>query len=806
MHRRLSFPIIGTLVLILFLVFCLVHWNSRRAWVAERVHEHGRIIANSVWNLNEKTTEEYLKIVALHNNYQSIDVIDTNGEVFVRAESPVRSPLDGLLEAMHLVPVEAFSSPINYQGHALGRVRVFWRNTSIYVFFFAFLVTALLLSTIYMYLRLLDSNLNLEQKIEERTRILQESERKFRALFDNHYQLTGLVSPDGILLSANQSALDLAGSTEEEIVGRPLCQAPWWPEGSPLHEQVKDAVLKAQQGNFVRLELNFRDRDGHQRVVDFSLKPVFDADNELIYIIPEGRDITDLKRAREEKIREQLFTEAVIESLPGIFYICNEKLELIRWNRSFVKSSGYSDQELLHRSLFSFFSPEDRAMVRQRIEDRINKVNDAPIELYAQTREGTRVPFLFSSSVFTIEGKTYLIGTGVDISDRKKIEEELQQARKMEAIGTLAGGIAHDFNNILSAIIGYTELCQMETSSQTRAGEFLAGIHQAALRARDLVQQILIFSRKQDNSLVPIQVTPLLREALQLIRSSLPSTITIKSHLRADDAMVKGDQTRMHQVIINLCTNAYQAIDERPGLMEVSLDLIVLDTDSTIRGTTLEAGRYVRLQVCDDGPGMDRETMERIFEPYFTTKATGKGTGLGLALVDSIVREHGGAVTVESAAGSGTTFTVYLPLLTDELRQQDPAAHPSVPSYTHGQHIVCVDDEPYILNILREFLRDRNYRVTVFEDSQQALEFIEKNGPDLDLIITDMTMPGLTGLELGRSIFTTHPRLPVILCTGYSRQINREQALAEGFAAYLDKPVILADLAAAIHTTLTRQG
>jgi PAS domain S-box-containing protein len=801
-HRKFTFPIACTVAMLLFLVFCLVHHHKTQTRIARRVQEHGRIVAHAVWNLNEKTSAEYLRLAALHNNYKTIAVLDTNGTVFVRASVPLQSRLDAVLTSLHLIPEQLFAAPIDYQDHRIGRIEVVWRNTTVYVIFFALLITVLLLSTIYMYLRLLDSNRNLEREVRSRTRTLQESEQKFRALFDNHYQLTGLISPDGILLSANQAALDLAGCSEKDIVGLPFCQCPWWPETSPLHDRVKKAVQEAQAGNFVRLELQFRDRDGHDRVVDFSLKPVFNRQNELIYIVPEGRDITDLKQARREKIREQMFTEAVVESLPGIFYICNEKLELIRWNKSFETTSGYSAEELRGRSLFSFFADEDQALIRQRIEERKKQVVDAPLELYALAKNGARIPFLFSSSIFTVDGTTYLIGTGVDISDRKKIEQELQQARKMEAIGTLAGGIAHDFNNILSAIIGYTELSRLETDPASRLGGFLDGIHQAAIRARDLVQQILIFSRKQDNSLVPMQVAPVVHEALRLIRSSLPSTITIRTRIDAKNAMILADPTRIHQVTVNLCTNAYQAIDEGPGTMEVTLDTIVLDTGGRIRGKGLPPGGYVRLQVRDDGPGMNEETLQRIFEPYFTTKETGKGTGLGLALVDSIVKEHRGAVTVESKSGSGTAFTVYLPLLDQSEDKQLTTEPASSPQPAGGHHVVCVDDEPYILNILREFLRDRGYRVTIFENSEQALAFMEKNERRVDLVITDMTMPGLTGLELGRKIFADHPDVPVILCTGYSPQINREQALAEGFAAYLDKPIILAELAAAMQQAL----
>jgi PAS domain S-box-containing protein len=799
LHKRYTFSIICIIAAVLFAVSAAVHWHKTHDRVNRRVQEHSKVVSHSVWNLNEKNSESYLEIVAKHNNYSSIRILDAQGNVFALAETPVRSRMDSFLMALHLIPEVSFSSPIVYNDQILGQIEVVWRNTIIYTFFYAFLITGLLLSTVYMYLRLLDSNKNLEDKIRFRTKTLRENEQKFRALFDNHYQLTGLISPDGILLSANQASLDIIDCTEEEVVGTSFCECPWWPPGSALHDEIKVLVHEAQEGKFVRTELQFRDRNEGERIIDFSLKPVFNEKNKLIYIIPEGRDVTSLKQAQKEKIREQLFTEAVIESLPGIFYICNENLELLRWNKSLETTSGFAADELLHKSLFSFFLEKDWEIIRKRIIDRIQNIADAPIELYAINREGKRMPFLFSSSILDIDGTRYLIGTGVDISDRKKIEMELQQARKMEAIGTLAGGIAHDFNNILSAIIGYTELSQLEILPDSRAAGFLAGIHQAAIRARDLVRQILIFSRKQDNSLLPVEIAPVVNEALRLIRSSVPSSITIKTDIRATGARIKGDPTRIHQMTLNLCTNAYQAIGEDPGTMQVSLRRVNIAADNRDPESGQTAGRFVRLQVCDDGPGMDRKTQERIFEPYFTTKDMGKGTGLGLALVDSIVKEHNGRITVDSSTDSGTRFNVYLPLLDDAGMKTTRTIIHEPTANSGNRHIVCIDDEPYILNIMKEFLQDRKHRVTLFENAEEALAFVLDRGNDIDLVITDMTMPGLTGLELGRRIFNERPGLPVILCTGYSRTVNREQALQEGFAAYLDKPIILTDLEATVH-------
>ncbi|MEA2114058.1 MAG: PAS domain S-box protein [Thermodesulfobacteriota bacterium] len=806
MQKPGTFSIISTILVLLFILFAVVHWNKSLAQAEQRVQEHARIVANSTWNLNLDATTEYLKTVAIHYDYKSIIIDDTKDQVFTSVNRPVQSRIDSFLIALHLIPETPLLAPIVYKNHEIGHVHVIWRNKSIYTYFYSFLLTTLLLSTIYLYLHLLQSNRNLEKKVQKRTRTLQESEQKFRAIFDNHFQLTGLVSPKGILKSANPSFLKLMECQEEDIIGMPLIDCPLWSKDSPLHEEVKQAVLEAGNGTFIRRELHFKNSKGNQQVIDFSLKPVFDENNELIYIVPEGRDITALKQVQKEKIRQKQFTDALIESLPGIFYVCNEDLQLIKWNRSVERLSGYSSEELKHKSLFSWFAEEDQDLIVSRLIDRQQNIPAPPLELTTLTKDGSRPVYLFSSSMIEIDGSKYLIGTGLDISDHKKMETELRQAQKMEAIGTLAGGIAHDFNNILSAIIGYTELSQLEMDQDSRISGFLAGTHQAALRARDLVQQILAFSRKQDNSdLLPLQIAPLIDEALQLVRSSIPATININTDIGAQDTEILADPTQIHQVIVNLCTNGYQAIGENTGTLEVSLHKVTVDEQNQVPGASLPKDNYVRIRVGDSGTGMNKETIQRIFEPYFTTKETGKGTGLGLALVNSIVQEHKGAITVDSTPGKGSLFSVYLPIITKKAKEKIELLQQPNPTVSKGHHIVCVDDEPYILNILSDFFHELGCRTTSFESGAEALKFICTTAEPVDLVITDMTMPNMSGLELGRKIFSRRPRLPVILCTGYSRTINREQALEEGFCRYIEKPVILAELASDMQEVLAEK-
>ena len=362
----------------------------------------------------------------------------------------------------------------------------------------------------------------------------------------------------------------------------------------------------------------------------------------------------------------------------------------------------------------------------------------------------------------------------------------------MEALGTLAGGIAHDFNNVLSPIIGYTELARAHAAGDPELSEDLGQVSEAAFRARDLVRQILTFSRKAEKKKIPLRVSSVAQEALKLLRPSIPATIEIRQRLDGE-GLVLADPTQIHQVIMNLCTNAYHAMEQAGGVLAVAVEEQDLAAE-TAGATHLPPGRYAVLSVSDTGVGMDRETLGRIFDPYFTTKEKGKGTGLGLAVVDGIVRDHDGRVAVYSEPGEGTTFRVYLPL-TDRAAPAASAGEPEAPPAGAGhERVLVVDDEESIRAVLARSLRHAGYAVTVHADARAALEAFERAPAAWDLLITDMTMPGMSGKELARRAMEVRPGLPVILCCGYSSLISAEEALNMGIRSYVEKPVELAAL------------
>ncbi len=381
-----------------------------------------------------------------------------------------------------------------------------------------------------------------------------------------------------------------------------------------------------------------------------------------------------------------------------------------------------------------------------------------------------------------------------------KYERQLQQVLKIQAIGTLAGGIAHDFNNILFPIMGYTELTMDEVSEDSVAHKNLEEILKAANRAKGLVQQILTFSRQSGQERKPVKVQYIIKEALNLLRASIPASIEIIHNIDNDCNPVMGDATQIHQVIMNLCTNAYQAMQDKGGKLEVILSEVDIGYEETIEKIGMQPGKHLQLTVKDEGCGMDASVLERIFEPYYTTKEQGKGTGLGLSVIHGIIKNHGGDITVASSPRKGTTFQVYLPLIEDADGVTE--FEPSNGAAKGNERILLIDDEEQIISMEQQMLENLGYQVTARTDSVEALDEFAKQPQNYDLVITDMTMPHMSGDELAQKLLDIKPDIPVILCTGFNEDITEEKALSMGIQKFVMKPVIKNDLATTIRTVL----
>ena len=402
-------------------------------------------------------------------------------------------------------------------------------------------------------------------------------------------------------------------------------------------------------------------------------------------------------------------------------------------------------------------------------------------------------------------GRTFLYSTIFDITDRLKeqqekeqLQKQLIQSQKMESFGQLAGGIAHDFNNILSAIIGYTELGLEIVEKESSNQKYLQEVYAAGKRAKDLVNQILTFARQSDEKIKPLQIARILTEVLKLIRSTTPSNIEIRQNL-GSKAFILGNAVQIHQIILNLCTNAVHAMENNGGVMNICLTDVSVDGVLGSDGSDLEAGCYVKMTVADTGTGIPREVIGSIFEPYFTTKAIGEGTGMGLAMVYGIVKKYGGKITVQSELNRGTVFTIYLPVADGcASRQTDVSA--ALPQ--GNERILIVDDEGPVVRVCAEILERLGYTVTSSTSSMGALELFRSNPDGFDLVITDMTMPAMTGDQLAGELMRIRPDISVILCTGYNKKMSEDEASRLGIKAFAYKPIVMPDLAKTVRKVL----
>jgi len=495
----------------------------------------------------------------------------------------------------------------------------------------------------------------------------------------------------------------------------------------------------------------------------------------------------DLERNASEKRlafeRKQLLS--IFDSLDGNIYVSDpHTYEILYVNKALKK---YFDHELIGKRCYREFqgldSPCSFCSNEQILEE---KPKIHRWEFYNAMMD--KIFSIKDRIIKWPDGRDVRFDLAIDITEKKQIESRLRQAQKMEAIGTLAGGVAHDFNNILSGIFGYLQLAKLHIQEPERAGKDLEKVLEGAKRASLLVKQILTFSRHKGNECRPLVVFSLVQETLKLLRSVIPSNIEIKNNI-VSKAMILADSTQIHQLVLNLCTNAYQAMGNRGGVLSIGLNEVVLSKDQLGEEKNLLPGKYLKFDVSDTGPGIEKDIQDKIFDPYFTTKDMGKGTGLGLAMVAGIVKKHNGFITVHSQPGEGASFKVFIPVMDSKFFIEKSTIEENVTSYSGTETVMLVDDETDILISQEKFLTGLGYKVLSFEDGQSALRAFLNHPYAFDLIVTDMTMPRISGDKLSKEILKIKPEIPIILCTGFHETFTREVALELGIRKYVQKPI-----------------
>lgn len=628
------------------------------------------------------------------------------------------------------------------------------------------------------------------QDSKQAEQALDESEREKAFMLDS---LTDHVTLQDTRLRfkwVNRAAAESAGVSPKDLVGR-YCYQVWRQSDEPC---AGCPVLKTIQTGRPNKKVM---TSPNGRVWSVRSRPVRGRDGHVSGAVEIATDITRSKLAGEETKKFKTITDkanygVIVADLSGkILYV----------NKHLADINGFSPDELPGRN-FSVLYNQNQEPLMTRLKQRLEKGGDITAEeVTLRRKDGSAFPALINAAVLQNEkGRpAYFSATAIEISDKKKLENQLRQAQKREAIGTLAGGIAHDFNNILGGITGYTELALMDMAPEDQNREYLDQVLKAGDRAKNLVKQILAFSRQAEPELKAIKISPTVKEALKLLRASLPTTIEIKQRIDPDIGAVIADPTQVHQVLMNLCTNAAHAMRTKGGVLEVRANEVDIDADTAAQQHDLRPGRYARLTVCDNGQGMSQEVLERIFDPFFTTKARGQGTGMGLAVAHGIVKSHGGAIKAYSEAGKGSNFQVFLPVTPLEPREIPRAREPIPMGF---ESILFVDDEKTLVDVGRLVLERLGYRVDGRTSSLEAFKAFQTHPEKYNLVITDQTMPQMTGVELAEKLLLIRPDIPIILCTGFSESVNPDLARDMNIRRLLMKPLIASELGAAIRKAL----
>jgi PAS domain S-box-containing protein len=591
---------------------------------------------------------------------------------------------------------------------------------------------------------------------------LRESEERFRLLASSSPVGIFQADSEGNGIYVNEKVREFTGFTQEEHFGDGWSKAIYPDDRKDVFREWRRMI--EGDGGF-KTEFRFLSSDGVVTWVSTQAVLLQDDSNRKTGFIGTLTDITERKLFEEAfRFSENRYMEILENVLVGVYQVTLDG-KFIFANQKMIQMFGYSSYEELEAigSIAELYAkPEERPEVVDEIISKgfINK------EVEYKHKDGQSVWVkLHTRKSKNKEGAIILEGLAEDVTEIRKIETQLQQSQKMEAVGTLAGGIAHDFNNILAIILGNTQLASEDVPDWNPAGESLKEIYNASIRARDMVKQLLAFSRKTDEESKPLNMVPIIKESVKMLRSAIPTSVEFRQHISDDLCSVMGDATQINQIVMNLVTNAVHSMPEEVGLLEVTLENMSLLEEKSCFDWVLSPGAYVRLKVRDTGEGIAPTIIDRIFEPYYTTKEIGKGTGMGLSMIHGMVRRQGGGIRVESELGEGTLFEIYFPAL-EETAEEEKTSEGEIKG--GSERILFVDDEASVVNLNRQRLERLGYQVKSTTKPLEALEWFKADPDQFDVIITDMTMPRMTGDKLTAEILKIRPHMPVIICTGYS--------------------------------------
>jgi len=619
---------------------------------------------------------------------------------------------------------------------------------------------------------------------------LRESKMRFKALHNASFGGIA-IHKKGIILECNDGLSNLMGYSQAELKGM---------DGLLLmaEESRKKVMAKITSGNEKPYEAVGLHKNGEKFPISVDARNV-PYKGEVVRTV-EFRDLTEQKKAEKAiNTSEEKFRLAFLTSPDSFNLTRRDDGVYLEINEGFSQIMGYSRADVIGKSSFDFNMWKNRED-REQLVSILQK--DGIVENFEAeflTKSGAVKLGLMSARMLSIENENIILSITRDITEQRRLEQQYQQAQKMESIGTLAGGIAHDFNNILFPILGHSEMLLQDLPVDDFNRKSINAIHTSALRAKDLVSQILTFSRQQKDEIKLMKIQPILKEALKMLKATIPATIEIKEKIATDCGPVKADPTQIHQMIMNLTTNAFHAMEENGGLLTIELNALDLGKKD-LRIPLSEPGPYALLSVKDTGDGIPDDIVKKIFEPFYTTKEKGKGTGLGLSVVHGIVEKFGGAIELTTALGAGSEFRIYLPL--ESMNYTD--LPPALPSYipTGSERILLVDDDEMIIKMEILMLERLGYKVNYRTSSIEALEFFRNCHDDFNLVISDLDMPKMAGDKFARELLTIKSDTRIILCTGFSDKLTPQTLQEIGIKGLLHKPIIMKELAEKIREVL----
>ena len=636
--------------------------------------------------------------------------------------------------------------------------------------------------------------------------VIKISERNYREIFNASNEAIFVHDMEtGAILDVNRTMCEMFGYTCEEAVKLNVGDLS---QGEPPYtiDHARQWVRKAVEEGPQRFEWLAKRKSGELFWDETNLKhAVISGQDRILAFVS---DITDRKQAEEALQKSEEKYRLLADNVSDVIWVRDMNLHLTYVSPSITHQTGYTVEETMARMLEETLTPDSLKLALEVYTEELeiekceqkDLFRSRTIELEIKCKDGSTIWTELKMSFLRDQfgNPTGIIGVTRNITDRRQFEAQLQQTHKMEAIGTLAGGIAHDFNNILGIILGNTELALDDVPKWNPARLNLEEVRTASLRAKDVIRQLLSFARKTQLEKKPTNIIPIVKESLKLLRSSISTSIEIRQNIPKDVDTILADPTQINQVLINLCTNADHAMPDG-GIIEVTIKNVELDEDTAAQHSELNPVRYVNLTVSDTGHGISQEEIDRIFDPYYTTKEVGKGTGMGLAVVHGIVKGHSGLITVESELGKGTTFSIFFPVVLKEAVVETETDE-ELP--TGSERILFVDDEESIVKIGHQRLERLGYNVEATTSPIEALNLFISKPDQYDLVVTDLAMPKMTGDKLVKEILNIRPDIPIILCTGFSEKVNEKKAKEIGASDYIEKPLDKHDFAFKVRKVL----